>query len=226
MRHPRATTGSGSGLRRLLDLRTAAGQVFVLQVVIVVLLVAAAVTAQVVQASRDATREARHQSVSVAETFANAPGTAAALKSRNPTAILQPRAEAARKKAGVDFIVVLNTKGIRYTHPDPGRIGKKFIGTIGPSLDGRTTVEKVSGNLQPGKRVTVVQAVVPVIGADGSVVGAVSVGLTVMNVTGVSDQQLPIIFGTGAAALVLSTAGRHWCRGGCAGRRTGWARPR
>ncbi|MFC9861350.1 MULTISPECIES: SpoIIE family protein phosphatase [unclassified Streptomyces] len=207
MRHPRATTGSGSGLRRLLDLRTAAGQVFVLQVVIVVLLVAAAVTAQVVQASRDATREARHQSVSVAETFANAPGTAAALKSRNPTAILQPRAEAARKKAGVDFIVVLNTKGIRYTHPDPGRIGKKFIGTIGPSLDGRTTVEKVSGNLQPGKRVTVVQAVVPVIGADGSVVGAVSVGLTVMNVTGVSDQQLPIIFGTGAAALVLSTAG-------------------
>lgn len=115
---------AGSWLRSLLNLRTAAGQVFVMQIVIVVLLVAAAVTALVLQAGRDSTREAARQALTAAETFANAPGTVQALNSGDPTAVLQPRAEAARKRAGVNFIVVMDTNGIRYTHPDPRRIGR------------------------------------------------------------------------------------------------------
>lgn len=136
---------AGPGLRSLLNLRSAAGQVFVLQVVIVALLVAAAVTALVLQSRRDSTREAEVQALTAAETFANAPGTVQALRSGNPTAVLQPRAEAARKRAGVSDIVVMNTKGIRYTHPAPNQIGKKFVGTIKPSLEGRTTIERASG---------------------------------------------------------------------------------
>ncbi|WPB89943.1 SpoIIE family protein phosphatase [Streptomyces malaysiensis] len=207
MRHPRTTAGSGSGLRSLLNLRSAAGQVFVLQVVIVVLLVAAAVTALVLQAERDSTREARQRSVTAAEAFANAPGTVQALHSRDPTAALQPRAEAARKRAGVDFVVVMNRDGIRYTHPDPKQIGKKFVGTIKPSLEGRTTIERAGGPPVPAGKEAAVQAVVPVTDAHGSVVGLVSAGLVVQNVTGLLEQQLPIIFGTGAAALALSTTG-------------------
>ncbi|WPB89309.1 SpoIIE family protein phosphatase [Streptomyces malaysiensis] len=191
----------------MLNPRSAAGQVFLLQVVIVLLLVAAAVTALVVQAERDSTREAQRQSVTAAEAFANAPGTVQALGSRDPTAVLQPRAEAARKRTGVDFIVVMNKEGIRYTHPNPHRIGKKFIGTIGPSLAGRTTIESVKGILRPGQHVKVVQAVVPVTDSHGSVVGLASAGLTVQNVSGLFDRQLPIIFGTGAIALGLSTTG-------------------
>src|SRR5215203_5335617 len=45
-------SGAGSGPLSLLNVRSAAGQVFVLQVVLVVLLVAVALTALVVQASR------------------------------------------------------------------------------------------------------------------------------------------------------------------------------
>ncbi|WP_433468924.1 SpoIIE family protein phosphatase [Spirillospora sp. CA-128828] len=194
-------------LRSLLNVRSAAWQVFVLQVVIVLVLVAAAVTALVLQAERDSTREAEQRSVTAAETFANAPGTVQALKSRDPTAVLQPRAEASRRRADVDFIVVTDTKGIRYTQPDPNYIGKEVIATIGPALKGHTVIERSEGPVRPGVRQVVVQAVVPVFGADGAVVGLVVAGLTARNASDLVEQQLPIIFGAGAAALVVATAG-------------------
>ncbi|MCG7207455.1 SpoIIE family protein phosphatase [Streptomyces arenae] len=171
------------------------------------LLAAAAMAALVLQAGRDSEKQAELQSVAAAEAFANAPGTVEALQSPDPTAVLQPRTETARKRAAIDFIVVMNRDGIRYTQPDPTQIGKKFIGTIKPSLAGRVTVETATGPVAPGKRATVVQSVVPVFDANGSVVGMVSAGLTVQSVAVPVHQQLPIILGAGAAALALSTAG-------------------
>ncbi|WP_345964110.1 SpoIIE family protein phosphatase [Streptomyces sp. BRB040] len=193
---------SGSIPRALLSPRSAAGQVFLLQVGIVVLLVVAAVTALILQAHRDSTREARRQSVTAAEAFANAPGMEQALKSPDPTAVLQPRAEEVRKRGGVDFVTVTDTRGIRYTNPIPERIGKKFIGNIEPALHGHVLVETLD---TPSGRV--VQAVVPVTGSDGSVIGVVSSGLKVRSVASMAANQLPIILGTGAVALVVSTAG-------------------
>ncbi|GGW54118.1 histidine kinase [Streptomyces lucensis JCM 4490] len=191
----------------LLDPRSAAGQVFFLQVVIVVLLVLAGVTAMVLQTARDAVQRGRRESVIAAQSFASAPGTAAALRSPDPTAVLQPRAEEARKRTGVDFVVAMNTAGIRYTYPYPGEIGKKFVGTIAPALRGRTVVEQAGGPPLPAGAGTAVQAVVPVTDARGEVVGLVSAGITVRNVAALWLPQLPIIVGSGAAALALSTAG-------------------
>ncbi|CAL9637736.1 SpoIIE family protein phosphatase [Streptomyces sp. Tu 3180] len=208
---PRETGGSrrGSrlGPRSLLSPRTTAGQAFLLQIATVLLLVGAATAALVIQADGDSEREAERVSVTAAASFANAPGTAEALDARNPTAVLQPRAEAARQRAGVDFIVVLDTEGVRITYPDPKQIGKKFVGTIEPALEGRTVVEEAGGPMLPAGGGTAVQAVVPVTGADGSVVGLVSAGITVENVGDMVERQLPIILAAGAAALVLSTAG-------------------
>ncbi|MEU6089817.1 SpoIIE family protein phosphatase [Streptomyces sp. NPDC047085] len=189
------------------DLRSAAGQVFLLQVLIVVLLVLAAVGAMVLQAANDALQQGRREAIVAAQSFANAPGTAEALRSPDPAAVLQPRAEAARKRAGVDFVVVLSTKGIRYTYPYPREIGKKFVGTIEPALKGQTVVEEAGGPPLPAGRGTDVQAVVPVTDAHGKVVGLVSAGLTVKNVAGLWLPQLPIILGSGAAALALAVTG-------------------
>ncbi|MFF7970367.1 SpoIIE family protein phosphatase [Streptomyces sp. NPDC007905] len=191
----------------LLDLRSAAGQVFLLQVVIVVLLVVAAVAAMVLQTASDAVHQGRRESVVAAQAFASAPGVAEALQSRDPTAVLQPRAEAARKRTGVDFVVVMNTAGIRYTYPYPREIGKKFVGTIGPALQGRTVVEQAGGPPLPAGKGTAVQAVVPVTDPHGKVVGLVSAGITVRNVAGLWMPQLPIILGSGAAALALAMTG-------------------
>jgi len=182
--------------------RSVAGQVFVLNVVIVLLLIVAAVVALVLQVRHDSTQEARNRSLAVAETFANAPGTREALRSSDPTAVLQPRAEAAREQAKVDFIVVMNTDGIRYTHPKPDRIGKKFVGNIAPALAGRTLTEEINGTIGP-----LVQAVVPITAPDGSVVGLVSAGITTANVGGVANRQLPILLAAAAVALALATAG-------------------
>ncbi|KUO14698.1 histidine kinase [Streptomyces dysideae] len=182
--------------------RSVAGQVFVLQVVIVLLLVVAAVVALVLQVRHDTTKEATNRSVAVAEAFANAPGTREALTSPDPTAVLQPRAEAAREATGVDFIVVMNTDGIRYTHPKPDRIGKKFVGTLGPALAGEVLTEQITGTIGP-----LVQAVVPIKDPDGQVVGLVSAGMTTANVGGAADRQLPLVLIAAAVALALATAG-------------------
>lgn len=182
--------------------RSVAGQVFGLQVVVVLLLVVAAVVALVVQSRNDARQEATNRSVAVAQTFANSPGIVEALRSPDPTAVLQPKAQAARVNAGVDFIVVLSTDGIRYTHPNPARIGQKFVGTYQPALSGEVVTEQVTGTLGP-----LVQAVVPVHAPDGQVVGMVSSGITIANVSSASEKQLPVVLGAAAVALGLATCG-------------------
>ncbi|MFF3246947.1 SpoIIE family protein phosphatase [Streptomyces sp. NPDC002870] len=188
--------------RSVLRMRTVAGQVFLLQLAIVVLLVAAAMVALVLQSRADSEREARNRSVAVAETFAHSPGIEAALKSPDPTAVLQPRAEEARKRSGVDFIVVTNTDGIRYTHPLTDRIGKKFVGNLGPALAGGITTEKITGTIGP-----LVQAVVPVTGRDGKVIGLVSAGITIERVSNVVQDQFPLMFAATGAVLLVTTGG-------------------
>ncbi|GAA2462202.1 SpoIIE family protein phosphatase/ATP-binding protein [Streptomyces glaucus] len=175
---------------------------FLLQVVIVLLLVVAAVAALVLQVRHDSTAEARNRSVAVAEAFANAPGTREALSAPDPSAVLQPRAEAAREAAKVDFVVVMDTDGVRYTHPLPDRIGEKFVGTIAPALAGRTVTEEITGTIGP-----LVQAVAPVREPGGRVVGLVSAGITTANVGGAANQQLPLVLVAAAAGLALATAG-------------------
>ncbi|UUS29712.1 MULTISPECIES: SpoIIE family protein phosphatase/ATP-binding protein [Streptomyces] len=182
--------------------RSVAGQVFALQVTLIVLLVLGAVLALLLQSRYDGEREARNRSVAVAETFAHSPGLLEALEAPAPSQELQPLTETARERAGVDFIVVMDTDGIRYTHPQPERIGQRFVGTIEPSLAGRVLTERVQGPLGDE-----VQAVVPVTDADGRVVALVSAGLKVANVTGVVNRQLPVILGTSAAGLAVATAG-------------------
>ncbi|GAA3109486.1 SpoIIE family protein phosphatase [Streptomyces echinatus] len=205
-RHP---LGGGSRARRASrpDRRSVAGQVLLLQVVIVVLLVVAAVVGMVLQAANDALQQGRRESIVAAQTFASAPGTAEALRSPDPTAVLQPRAEEARKRAGVDFVIVMNTDGIRYTYPYPREIGKKFVGTIEPALKGDTVVEQAGGPPLPAGRGTDVQAVVPVTDSHGAVVGLVSAGITVRNVAALWLPDLSIILGSGVAALALAVAG-------------------
>ncbi|MFD8545356.1 SpoIIE family protein phosphatase [Streptomyces sp. NPDC059649] len=191
-------------LRGLVDVHSVAGQMFLLQVLIVLLLVVAAVITLLVQARSDRFQGARDRSLASAESFAHAPGLPTVLKKGHPGAsvVLQPLTEDARKRGGVDFIVVMDRNGIRYTHPIPNRIGKKFVGTIKPSLAGRTTIESVYGPL--GHEV---QATVPVRDAKGHVVALVSSGMRVSRVSSAVDRQLPVVLGAGGAALALTTAG-------------------
>ncbi|WP_432585275.1 SpoIIE family protein phosphatase [Streptomyces sp. HD1123-B1] len=183
-------------------MRSIAGQVFAVQVVLVVVLIVVATVALVLQARNDSEQEAINRSTAVAQTFATSPGTATAMTSSNPSAVLQPRAEMARERAGLDFVVAANTHGIRYTHPLPQYIGKEVVADWQPAVRGKVVTETVDGPL--GREV---QATVPIRAADGKVVGVVCAGMTAKDVSGRVKHQLPLVFGTAAGALALATGG-------------------
>ncbi|MER7001002.1 SpoIIE family protein phosphatase [Streptomyces sp. NPDC000410] len=181
-------------------MRSVAGQVLLLQVVGVVVLIAAAVATLVLEARGSNMREARDRAMAVAETFAEAPGTAAAMVSADPTKVLQPRAEQIRKETDVDLIVAYSPDGIRYTHPDPDRIGEPVRGSGEVPKRPHTEIEETTQGLA-------VLSLVPVTTPDGSAVGTVGVGITVASVSGVVNRQLPALLGGAAVALALGTVG-------------------
>ncbi|MFJ6938608.1 SpoIIE family protein phosphatase [Streptomyces sp. NPDC101132] len=181
--------------------RSVAGQVFALQALIVVLLVAVGALALVLQARYDSQRDARNRTLAVAEAFARAPGVAAALLAPDPTALLQPRAEAVRRASGVDFVAVMGVDGTRYTDSRPELIGQRAA-DVTRAAAGESFTEVFTG--EPSDAV---RAVVPVRNERGTVVGLVGTGIEVRNVAEVVEGQLPLLLGAAAGALVLATAG-------------------
>ncbi|MFR9674889.1 SpoIIE family protein phosphatase [Streptomyces sp. TR06-5] len=186
----------------MLGVRSVAGQALVLQVVGALLIVSAGVFALLLQAERYSERAAEDRSLAVAESLARSPGIVAALNSPDPTRVLQPRAESVRKRTKVDFVVVTDDNGIRFTHPKRDRIGKKFVGNIRAPLAGKPVTETIDGTI--GR---LVQAVVPVKNSRGEVVGLVSAGVLTSAVGDVVDRQLPVLLGGAAGALMLATGG-------------------
>ncbi|MFD8886103.1 SpoIIE family protein phosphatase [Streptomyces erythrochromogenes] len=178
-----------------------AGQVFALMAVIVVLLTTAAALALVFQARYDSQRDARNRSLAAAEAFAHAPGLPEALMSRDPTAALQPLAEAARRASGLDFIAVMDVRGVRYTDSRPELIGQR-ASDVSRAVAGESFTEVFQG--QPSDAV---RAVVPVRNADGAVIGLVGTGIEVENVSHAVEGQLPLLVGATAGGLLLGTAG-------------------
>ncbi|MFK0252432.1 SpoIIE family protein phosphatase [Streptomyces sp. NPDC090445] len=182
--------------------RSFAGQVFALQASLVLLLITAAALALVFQARYDSERDARNRSLAAAEAFAHAPGLPEALDSSDPTRILQPLTEATSAAAGVDFIAVMSTNGIRYTDSRPELIGSRAGGDLSRAVSGTSFTE-----LFRGEPANAVRSVVPVRGADGMVVGLVATGIEVQRVADVVEGQLPLLLGAAGAALLLGTAG-------------------
>ncbi|WTX00129.1 SpoIIE family protein phosphatase [Streptomycetaceae bacterium NBC_01309] len=180
--------------------RSLAGQMLVLQVVVVALLVAAAVAVLLVQARGDSERDARHRSQTAAETYAHSPGLVDALTGPDPAAVLAPSAQAAQDAAGVDAITVLNSDAVLLTGPDPAQIGMRYQGNIGPFLAaGQSLTTKYATN-QGDSFVTVV----PVYGPTGQPLGIVVAAITVARVNDTVGRQIPFLALGGVSALALS----------------------
>jgi two-component system CitB family sensor kinase len=96
----------------------------------------------------------------------------------------------------------MSTRGVRYSHPDPARIGEKFLGHIDVPLRGRPFTETYTGTLGPS-----VRAVVPVRDGGGTVRGLVAVGITQATVARGLRQELPVLLGAAGAGLLLAGTG-------------------
>ncbi|WP_442291372.1 sensor histidine kinase [Terrabacter sp. 2RAF25] len=178
-----------------------AGQTFALQVIVAVLVVAAGLAGAFVQAQRAGDQEALARALAVARTVAATPDVITAVQGPDPTQALQAYALRVQQQSQTDFVVVMSRDAIRYTHPDPTQIGKKFIGHTEDALAGGVVEEDYTGTLGPSARV-----VVPVTDR-GRVVALVSVGIRKSAVGERVRAQLPGLLLAGVVAAVLSGLG-------------------
>ena len=177
--------------------RSLAQQIFVLQLLTVLLVAVVAVVLAYVDARRDQLESARLRSVNVAEAVADSPYVVRAIERPDPSRELQPYAERVRKDTGTDFVVIMALDRTRYSHPNPAELGGKFIGDLGGAPEGRVFTQEYTGTLGPSMR-----AVVPVRdGAGGDVVALVSVGITLDRVDRALERRL-VPIGLAAAAVV------------------------
>lgn len=112
------------------------------------------------------------QAMAVAESIALNPDIVEAFDEENPAAIIQPLVSPVQQATDAEFIVVGNKAEIRYSHPNPERIGSKMVGEDNDRalLYGESYISKATGSLGNSMR-----AKVPVFYGD-EIVGVVSVG--------------------------------------------------
>ncbi|RST13266.1 GAF domain-containing protein [Streptomyces sp. WAC05374] len=186
------------GVRSLLGVRTVAGQVLLLQILVAVLLITAAVTGLAFQARYDSERDAQNRSLAAAQSFAEAPGVATALRAADPTAALQESTRKAKEGSGLDFIAVMTPDGVRVADNDPTLIGRRAE-QVERAAAGSAFTEIFEGAPNDAAR-----AVVPVIDSGGTVVGLVSAGVSIENVGDAVNRHLPVLLGSAGAALALA----------------------
>lgn len=111
------------------------------------------------------------KALAVAQSISNMPEIQKAFSSADPAVIIQPLAEKIRQQVGAEFIVIGNRNEIRYSHPDPHRLGQKMVGGDNDRVfKGESVISESTGTLGPSLR-----GKAPII-SDGTVIGVVSVG--------------------------------------------------
>ena len=179
-----------------------ARQLFALQAVVVAVVVTAGGVAAYLQARQSSADSTSARVLAVARSVAASPLVLSALLTPDPSAILQPYSVKVGRDTGSDFVVVMNTKGIRYSHPKQELIGKRFSGHIDDAVAGGVVLETYGGSFGPSER-----AVVPVRADNGKVVALVSVGVTRAAVARELAHVVPGLLGSAAAALLLAGTG-------------------
>ncbi|MGY1438101.1 sensor histidine kinase [Streptomyces reniochalinae] len=183
--------------------RSLAGQLFAMQVVLVAVVVAGCALFAYVSGKAQAQESATHRARATTQAVADSPSVRDAIRSPHPSRRLQPYAEETRRDTGVTFITIMDTDGTRWTHPDPDRIGERFVGHTGPALAGRTFDETYTGTLGPSVRV-----VTPVRDG-GRIVGLVSAGIAVDTISEQVSDQLAALLAVAGGALALGGLGTY-----------------
>ncbi|OEV05672.1 sensor histidine kinase, partial [Streptomyces oceani] len=183
--------------------RSLAGQLFAMQVVLVTVLVAGCAAFTYVKDRAQAEDSARHRATATARTVAASPSVHEAIRGPDPSRRLQPYAEQVREDTGVTFVTIMNPRRVRWTHPNPERIGGTFVGHTAPALRGQTFSETYTGTLGPSVRV------VTPIQDDGRTVGLVSAGIAVDTISAQVREQVTALLLVAGIALTLGGVGTY-----------------
>ncbi|MCX4789458.1 MULTISPECIES: sensor histidine kinase [unclassified Streptomyces] len=183
--------------------RSLAGQLFAMQVVLVAAVVAGCAFFAYVSGSGQAKETATRQVTAAALAVADSPSVREAIRTPDPSAVLQPYAEKVRGDTGIAFVTIMSPQRVRWTHPDTNRIGEEFLGHTARALRGETFTETYTGTLGPSIRV-----VTPVRDG-GRITGLVSAGITVDRVSSQVRAQLGALGLAAGGALALGGIGTY-----------------
>jgi two-component system, CitB family, sensor kinase len=146
----------------------------------------------------------RQRALAIAQTVAGTPEIQGAMEYGGGGDLVQTTAERMRKSAGASYIVVLDLKGIRYSHPNPALIGKPVEEPL-TAADGRGHV-----GIDHGSLCRSANGKAPLYGPTGAVVGEVSAGICEHAVSSALWSELPafalwlgLALGFGAVASYL-----------------------
>ncbi|QAB32706.1 two-component system sensor histidine kinase DcuS (plasmid) [Pantoea ananatis] len=120
----------------------------------------------------------KDKAMAVARTLADSPEIQQALTRPDGSTIIQPIAQATRKRNDLLFVVVTDMRGIRFSHPNPEVVNQHFVGDdIKPALRGRENVAVNHGVLVEALRVFT-----PVFNQAHQQIGVVAIGISVNDV--------------------------------------------
>src|SRR5699024_1718970 len=135
----------------------------------------------------DTRNEMGEKALETAQIVANIPSIVNAFYMEEPEKIIQPLAEEIRHYSGAEFIVIGNTNSIRYSHPDSFKLGKRMVGGDNDQalIEGESYISEAVGSLGPSLR-----GKTPVIGVNGEIVGIVSVGFMIDDIQSIIYNRL------------------------------------
>ncbi|MFG3260275.1 ATP-binding protein [Streptomyces sp. NPDC048172] len=143
--------------------------------------------------------QAMRRALAIAQSTAAEPGLDNLVtegKGPDPEGPVQHVAERVRRATGASYVVVMDTRGIRWSHAEPERVGKHVSTDPGEALAGREVRHIDDGTLGRSAR-----GKVPLRDADGDVVGAVSVGIAYDSVRARLLSALPGLMAYAGGAL-------------------------
>jgi two-component system CitB family sensor kinase len=144
--------------------------------------------------------QAMRRALAIAQTTAQGPQLADDLRSTpaSPDGPVQREAERIRKATGAEYVVVMDRRGVRWSHTDPDQIGGHVSTDPGRALAGHEVMEIDEGTLGRTAR-----GKVPLRDGDGDIVGAVSVGIAYDSVRARLIHAIPGLFAYAGGALAV-----------------------
>lgn len=119
--------------------------------------------------------QAMRRALAIAQTTASAPNLTDAIEHTRPTpdGPVQTQAERIRRATGAEYVVVMDKRGVRWSHTSSEEIGRHVSTDPSDALAGQEVMEIDNGTLGRSAR-----GKVPLRDEHGRIVGAVSVGIS------------------------------------------------
>ncbi|MGZ4596977.1 MAG: ATP-binding protein [Actinomycetes bacterium] len=168
---------------------------YVLAILVVTMLLGFSLYTQVTRRILDGHTE--RMALAVAESVAANQTVRAEMATGDPQFAVQGTAEQIRKATGAAYVVVIDRRGIRHSHPNVDLIGQPVEEPL-VVLDGHTHV-----GIDPGSLGDSANGKAPVRALDGRIVGEVSVGFLERDVSRQLWSEIPSLLLHTAAALLV-----------------------